>query len=545
MTATATLPRRQLIFATAGVMLALLLAALDQTIVGTAMPRIVAELHGLNEYSWLITGYLVSSTVVTPIAGKLGDLFGRKPFLIAGMVGFVLASWVCGAAQNMNQLIVFRVVQGVFGGFLFASAFTVLADIFPPRQRAKMQGLFGAVFGLSSIVGPIVGGWLTDNWGWRWVFFVNAPVGVLGVLVVLGSLPYIRSKATWRDIDFAGAVTLAAGLIPLLISLSITRDHGWTSPEVLGLFGFAAVMLVAFYVIEHRAAEPIVPFSLFRNRTFSVSVIVGGLSSMGMFGMIIFVPLELQGVLGVSVTNSGLLLTPMMLGLILFSVVSGQLMVRLKHYRYLGTAGLALMVVGMWMLAQTNVSSRQFDVTRAIFVIGGGLGLTFPLYINAVQSALPTRYLGVASSQIQFWRNMGGTITTAVLGSILAQRLPGAINDEMAKVKLPAGFALPKAIDPSNPNGLLDPTAIAKLEASLPPQALPVFEQAFHAVKVALASTLHDLFMVAVALTLLALIVSVFLKEVPLRSRSQMAMVEAAEGDSPVREAAQPEPVGA
>ena len=517
------LTTRVKVLATLGVMLALLLAALDQTIVGTALPRIVSELNGLDRYSWLITGYLVASTVVVPIAGKLGDLFGRKPFLIAGMTGFVAASAVCGLSQDMNQLIVFRIVQGLFGGMLFASAFTVLADIFPPAQRARIQGLFGAVFGLSSIVGPVLGGYLTDNLGWRWVFYVNLPLGILGVLVVLGFLPFVRTRASWRDIDFWGSGALAAGLIPILIALSVAKDQGWTSFEVLGLLAFGAAMLIAFFIIERRVKEPIVPFQLFKNRTFAVSMVVGFLSALGMFGMIIFVPLETQGVLGVSVTNSGLLLTPMMLGLIVASTLTGQLMVRIKHYHYLGTVGAALMMLGTYLVAQTTPASSQAWLTMSIILVGAGLGVTFPLYINAVQSALPTRYLGVGTSQIQFWRNIGGTVSSAVLGSLLAQRLPGAIHEQIAKLSLPPGFKLPASASSNNPNALFDPAAIAAAKAKLPPQALPIFNEIMHAIREALALALHDLFLVAMVLIGLALIATLFMPDVPLRARLRQA----------------------
>ena len=505
--------------ATIGVMLALLLAALDQTIVGTALPRIVAELNGLDRYSWLITGYLVASTVVVPIAGKLGDLFGRKPFLIAGMIGFVAASALCGVAQDMSQLIIFRITQGLFGGMLFASAFTVIADIYTPTERARIQGLFGAVFGLSSIIGPVVGGFLTDNLGWRWVFFVNLPVGLLGVLVVLAFLPFVRTKASWRDIDFVGSAALAAGLIPVLIALSVAKDQGWTSVEVLGLLAFGLAMLVAFFVIEQRVKEPIVPFALFKNRAFAISMIVGFFAALGMFGMIIFVPLETQGVLGVSVTNSGLLLTPMMLGLIVSSVLTGQLMTRIKHYHYLGTIGLALVMIGLYLMAQTTTSTSQASVTLDIVLVGLGLGVTMPLYINAVQSALPTRYLGVGTSQIQFWRNVGGTISSAVLGSILAQRLPGAINSQITSLNLPSAFKNVLGNSASNPNALLDPAKIAAAKAKLPPQLAPLFDQAMHAVRQALALTLHDVFLISVVLVAIALIASLFMPDIPLRSR--------------------------
>ncbi len=507
------------VFATIGVMLALLLAALDQTIVGTALPRIVAELNGLDRYSWLITGYLVASTVVVPIAGKMGDLFGRKPFLIAGMIGFVAASALCGVSQDMNQLIVFRIIQGLFGGMLFASAFTVLADIFPPQQRARIQGLFGAVFGLSSIIGPVTGGYITDNLGWRWVFYVNLPLGILGVLVVLGFLPFVRTRASWRDIDVWGSAALAAGLIPILIALSVAKDQGWTSAEVLSLLAVGAAMLVAFFVIERRVKEPIVPFHLFTNRTFAVSMVVAFLSALGMFGMIIFVPLETQGVLGVSVTNSGLLLTPMMLGLVIGSTATGQIMVRIKRYHYLGTIGAALMMLGTYFVAQTTPATSQAWLTMSIVIVGFGLGITFPLYIQAVQSALPMRYLGVGTSQIQFWRNVGGTVSSAVLGSLLAQRLPGAIRAQVAGLHLPAGFTLPAAASSGNPNALFDPASIAAAKAKLPPQAVPFFNEVLHAIRQALALTLHDLFIVAVVLIGLALIASLFMPDVPLRAR--------------------------
>jgi len=515
-----------------------LLAALDQTIVGTALPRIVAELNGLDRYSWLITGYLVASTVVVPIAGKLGDLFGRKPFLIAGMIGFVAASALCGVAQDMTQLIIFRIVQGLFGGMLFASAFTVLGDIYSPAERARIQGLFGAVFGLSSIIGPVVGGFLTDNLGWRWVFYVNLPVGLLGVLVVAGFLPFVRTKASWRDIDFIGSGALAAGLIPVLVALSVAKDQGWTSFEVLGLLGFGLAMLVAFFIIEQRVKEPIVPFTLFKNRAFAVSMIVGFFAALGMFGMIIFVPLELQGVLAVSVTNSGLLLTPMMLGLIVASILSGQLIPRIKRYHYLGTIGVALMMVGIYLLAQTTTSTSQMSITIDIVLVGLGLGTTMPLYINAVQSALPQRYLGVGTSQIQFWRNVGGTVSSAVLGTILAQRLPGAIASEIAKVHLPAAFLNVLGKSASNPNQLLDPAQIAASRAKLSPQLAPLYDQAIHAVRQAMALTLHDLFLIAIALSAIALVASLFMPDVPLRSRRQQGIVEVPATGEPEREAA-------
>jgi EmrB/QacA subfamily drug resistance transporter len=517
------LPRWQTIGVVAGTMLALLLAALDQTIVGTAMPRIVAELNGLNYYTWVITAYLVASTIMVPIAGKLGDLFGRKPFLLAGMIGFVAASAACGQSHSMLELVIFRTIQGLFGGTLFATVFAVIGDLFPPTQRARLAGLFGAVFGLSSIIGPTAGGYITDNWGWRWVFYVNLPVGIVAILLVVATMPYIRSSASIRDIDFVGAGALVAGLVPLMIALSITRDHAWTSPEVLGLLAVAAIMLAVFFVVELRSDHPIVPFGLFKNSTFSVSMIVGFFSGFGMFGTIVFVPLIYQGVLGVTATNSGQLLTPMMLGLIVASTLIGQVMVRIRYYRFLGTAGIAVMLYGMWLLSQVTTGSSRLEVVRDIVIVGAGLGSTFPLYLTAVQSALPRNFLGVASSQVQFWRQIGGTMGTAVLGSVLSQRLPVHITEQVQNLHLPTRVTGFLGGGGGNPQTLFDPAQIsarrAQAVAAAGPQGAAFFDQLLHAIRAALASTLHEVFLYGGAVLIVALIASVFLNDVPLRGR--------------------------
>ncbi len=511
------LSRNRTILATAGTMLALLLAALDQTIVGTAIPRIVADLNGLDRLAWVTTAYLVTSTTMTPIAGKLGDLFGRKPFLLAGMIGFVVASAFCGLAQDMTQLIVFRGIQGIFGGVLFATVFSVIGDLFAPSQRARAQGLFGAVFGLASIVGPTAGGFITDNWNWRWVFEVNIPVGIVAVAVVIAGLPYVKSKASWRDIDFWGAFTLAAGVVPLLIALTITRDHAWTSPEVMGLLALAVVMLVAFVFIERRVEHPIVPLHLFKNPVFTISMLVGFLTAFGMFGSILFTPLVFQGVLGISATNSGALITPMMFGLIGASTLTGFLMRRIKYYRFLGTVGVAVMIVGMWMLSQVVPGTPEWRVVVDLVVVGLGIGTTFPLYLTAVQTALPRQYLGVASSQIQFWRNLGGTVGSAILGAVLANRLPDYLATRVTALHLPAQVvnSLPKG---GSANSILDPTLLAKLPPSF-----------VSAIRWALSDTLHDIYLFAGLVLVVALVSTLFMKEVPMTgTRSGMDDDEAA-----------------
>lgn len=522
----ADMTRNAKIFATVGVGLALFLAALDQTIVGTALPRIVAELNGIEYYAWVVTAYMVTSTTLTPIAGKLGDLFGRKPFLLAGMIGFVAASALCGQAQDMTELVAFRGIQGIFGGILFASVFATLADLFPPAVRARMQGIFGGIFGLASIVGPTIGGYLTDNVGWRWVFYVNVPIGVLAVAVVLFTLPRTKHESSWRDIDFVGAVLLALAIVPMLVAFSITRDHELGSPEVLGLLGFSALVWIVFFFVERREAHPMVPFELFKNRTFAVSTIVGFLVSFGMFGAILYVALIYQGVLGIPATNSGLLITPLMLGMIVSSIVTGQLMVRIARYRYLGTAGMAIMVVGLYLLAQVGVGSSETEVVRDLILVGIGMGVAMPLYVNATQSALPHQYLGVSTSQIQFWRNIGSTVGVAILGAVLSHELPQKIQSNIAALNLPpqAIAALPQS--GGDPASIFDPARIAALRASVPPQLLPLVDQVLTAVRSALASATHDVFIYAAGVVMIAVVASVFLKDVPLRGHTPREVQE-------------------
>jgi EmrB/QacA subfamily drug resistance transporter len=466
--------KTQVVLATLGVALALLLAALDQTVVGVAMPRIVTELHGLDFYAWVTTAYLITSTALVPVAGKLGDMFGRKPFLLVGMVGFVAASALCGTSQNMVSLVLFRALQGVFGGVLFASTFAVLADIFPPTARAKMSGVFGAVFGLSSVIGPTLGGYLTDGPGWRWAFYVNVPVGILAFALVAAQLPFVRSSARLRDIDWVGTGLLFAGLTPLLIALSMTRDHAWTSAQVLGLFAIAAVALGAFYFVERRVEHPVVPFHLFKLNVFAMPALIGFFSAIGMFGAVIFVPLLYQGVLGTSATNSGQLLTPMMLAVVVTSTLTGAFIARIPAYRLLGTAALGVMILGLVLLARVGPGASPLEVTRDIIIIGAGLGVTFPLTFVVVQAGLPYQLIGVGTSQVTFWRSLGGTIGTAILGSILVNRLP------------------------------------------MPPSRL------------GLANTLHDLFVVAALVATVSVIASLFLREVPL-NREAVSVEDAVE----------------
>ena len=344
-------------------------------------------------------------------------------------------------------------------------------------------------------------------------------------MAVVLFIPRTRHESSWRDIDFVGAVLLAVSLVPMLVAFSITRDHDIFSLEVLGLLVFSAVAWVVFFFVEQREAHPMVPFTLFKNRTFSVSVIVGFLVAFGMFGAIVYVSLIYQGVLGIPATNSGLLITPLMVGMIVSSIVTGQLMVRIERYRYLGTIGIAIMTAGIYQLSLVGVGTPETDVVRDLVLVGIGMGVAMPLYVNAVQSALPRQYLGVASSQIQFWRNIGSTIGIAILGAVLSHELPLKIQEKVSALNLPPQFAnaIPQG---SSAQSIFDPQQIAATRAALPPQVAPVFDQVLTAIRAALAATTHDVFVYATVIVAVAIVASVFLKEAPLRARSPRAVEE-------------------
>src|SRR5438270_810616 len=338
----ATVSRQRLVSILIGVLLGMLLASLDQTIVGTALPRIVANLGGLDHYAWVVTAYLLASTVSVPIYGKLSDIYGRRLFFITGMVIFLVGSALAGTSQNMTQLIIYRGIQGLGAGAMMPIALAIIGDIFPPSERGKWQGLIEAVFGLSSIIGPTLGGWITDNWGWRWVFYVNMPVGAIAILTAGFVLPKALRRVQHK-IDYLGAITLVAGAIPLLLGFSWAgTQYDWNSWQVILMFVIAVVMLTLFFMLEMRSSEPIISPRLFKNSIFLISVVSTFLVSAGMFGAILYLPLFIQGVLGNSATNSGFVLTPLMIGFMISSIVGGQLLSRTGRYKILALSGFAV-----------------------------------------------------------------------------------------------------------------------------------------------------------------------------------------------------------
>ena len=435
-----------------GLMVTLLLAALDQTIVATALPKVVSDLGGISQYSWVFTAYMLGSTVTVPLYGKLGDAHGRKPLFIVAITIFLIGSALCGLSQNMVQLVVFRAIQGVGAGGLFPLTLAMVGMIVPPRDRGRYQGLIGSVFAAASIIGPLVGGFIVDNFSWRWIFYVNLPVGGLALAVILVTMPR-RTYKQEHPIDWFGAGVLAAGTTALLLGLVWGgRDYPWASPQVLGALGVALVLLVAFALVEREVREPILPFELLRNQTVASSVACMGLVGAAMFGTISFVPLFVQGVIGTSATSSGVVLTPFMLGAVVTSFISGQIVSRTGRYRPNTLIGPVVLGIGLFLLSQMNVHTTNGEAARNMLIAGIGLGMMMQIFVLSVQNSVPRRSMGTATALTQFSRSIGATLGVTLMGVIVNQQLPANVRGEGTVIRrLPAAgrLALANALQPA------------------------------------------------------------------------------------------------
>lgn len=520
------LPKRQVVITMAGVMLALFLSSLDQTIVATAMPRIITDLGGFTRYTWVITAYLVASTITVLIAGRLSDMYGRKWFLTGGIALFIVGSILCGLSQTMTQLIIFRAVQGMGAGAIMGLAFIVTGDLFSPSDRGKYMGFVAGVFGISSIIGPTLGGFITDSLSWHWVFFINVPLGILVIIFFILFFPNLRPHTQKHKVDYPGMVILILTVVPLMLALSWAGvDYDWLSPTILGMFAFSVVMLVLFVIIESRSEEPIIPLWIFRDRIVNVSSVVIFLIGFAMFAAIIFVPLYFQGVLGASATASGQFLTPMMLGVVVGSIISGQVLSRAGgHYRLQGMTGLFIMALGMFLLSRMTVETSYAMAVVSIILVGFGLGITMPLYTIAVQNAVPHAVLGVATSTVNFARSIGGAFGLAIFGSVLNNRF---FSEFMGG--LPATV---KAIVPpeqltsmaSNPQALVNvevQTQLRSLFGNFGAQGTVLFEQILTTLREALNTALAEVFFISLLVVIAAWVINLFVKEIPLRKHVQ------------------------
>ena len=521
------LPRKQVILTLAGVMLAMFLSSLDQTVVGTAMPRIISDLGGFSQYTWVTSAYIITSAVTIPITGKLIDMFGRKPFYVSGLVIFIIASVLCGLSSSMLQIIIFRGLQGIGAGVIMAINFTIIGDLFPPAERGKYQGYMSGVFGLSSIIGPTLGGFITDTFSWNWVFFINVPLGIAVIILFIIFFPNIKPDTLKHRVDYPGLSSLILAVVPAMLALSWGGvEYPWGSQQIIGMFAFAAVMLAIFIFIESRSPEPIIPLSLFNNRIVAASEVVIFITGMAMFGGIIFVPLFFQGVLGLTATTSGSFLTPMMLGMVVGSFVSGQVLARAGgHYRILGAAGIAIMATGLALLSVMTIETSYGTAVRNIVITGFGLGVTMPLYVIAIQNAVPYKILGVATSSGAFFRSLGGSVGLAIFGSIMNNRFAGELTAKIPDtVKAIIGPEQLETLS-HNPQALLNPEAQAQLRIILEqtgPQGSALFQQTLSALRQSLEAALSQVFLIGALVLLVAFVINFLIKEIPLRKQYMM-----------------------
>ncbi|HLG93014.1 MAG TPA: MDR family MFS transporter [Acidimicrobiales bacterium] len=493
----ATLSHRRVLVVFGGLMLGMLLASLDQTIVSTALPTIVGDLGGLRHLSLVVTSYLVAATVCTPLFGKVSDLVGRKLVFEVAIVVFLAGSVLAGSSQTMGQLVAWRGVQGVGAGGLMAMTQVIIAEVVSPRERGRYQGYMGAVFAVSSVAGPLIGGFFVDHVSWRWVFFVNVPVGLVALVVAVFALELPRQPRR-SQVDFAGAVLLSAGVVCLLLVATWGgSQYAWSSSTILGLAGGSVVLLCAFVGVESKAAEPVIPLRLFRGQVFTLACTASFIVGMAMFGAMTFVPVFLQLVTGASATNSGLLLLPVVGGLLVATVTSGRLITRFGRYKAFPVAGTVCISAGLWAFSLLGSHSTRLEAAWPMVVFGAGLGMVLQVLVLAVQNSSEQRDLGVSTASVSFFRSMGGSLGTAIFGAILSNRL---------------GYYLPRLI-PARALAHVNPALVT----GSPKQVAALPEAVRQGVVESFAHSVHAVFLVAAVVAAFALVAVAFIKEVPLR----------------------------
>lgn len=505
-------------WALATVLLTMFFSSMDQTVVSTAMPTIVGNLKGLNLYSWVFTAYMMASSVTIPIYGKLSDVFGRKPFYLFGLIMFGIGSAVSGQAHTMTELVWARAFQGIGAGAMMSMPRATVGDIFTPQERGKWMGVMMAVFGLSSIIGPALGGWITDTFSWRWVFYINLPFAVLAIIGVIATLPKVRAEHQVK-VDWLGSVILVVGLIPILLGFTWAgTKYAWGSPTELTLFIGGVIVLILFVLWERKAADPLLAPSLFKNRIFTTSLILGVLIGMTMFGSLMFLPIYVQGVIGLNAQSSGWVMSPMMLGFIVGSMISGQVMSRTGRYKYLAWLSGAIIVVGSILLNQMNIHTTWMTVVVNMVILGLGIGSLMPLMNMVVQNAFPYKMMGTVNSTQQFVSSLGGVIASPIFGSILNK----AFTDKFSTA-LPASMQQFKSkLTSLNPQALLTPEAQKAIAAQFEKFGAAghqMYLQLMDAVKVSLTYGIQQLFEVGLIFAILSFIGTFFLPEVKLKGK--------------------------
>ncbi|QOX62029.1 MFS transporter [Anoxybacterium hadale] len=504
----------------AAIIAAMFFASINQTIVGVALPRIIAKLGGMDYYSWIITIYFLTTTIATILVGKLSDIYGRKNFILAGIVIFMTGAFLAGTAGNIFHLIIYRGIQGTGAGIIMATAFTAIGDLFSPRERGRWSGLMSAVFGMSSVLGPGLGGYVVEHLEWHWVFWIFLPLGFIAFFMILFLFPKVERQEA-QSIDYAGSLILTLIIISILLAFSWAGSkYPWSSPVILGLFSFAAAALVCFLLVENRAKTPVLPLSIFRESAVTISNIISFIMNAGMMGALMYMPLYVQGVMGISPTYAGYVTMPLSLCMLATSAYAGRYMTNTGRYKKLALIGMVVMVLGMFLMVIMD------DIPVAVLsmiIFGLGLGLGMPVFMMAVQNAVDSKDLGVATASVQLFRNLGSTIGISVMGTVLTASITSKMNLMVSKSSSlmntdlePETFhGLMKLMDPQL---LLDQPKLAEIRDGLSGQALPVFDQLLETLKHALSVSLSNVFLTGTVVLGIAFILTFFLQEIPLRT---------------------------
>ncbi|WP_408007580.1 DHA2 family efflux MFS transporter permease subunit [Pseudalkalibacillus sp. A8] len=509
------LPMKKKITIMVAVLASMLFAALNQTIIGTALPKIVSELGGMNYFSWIFTIYMLASSVTAILVGKLSDMYGRKPFILLGLGLFIIASFLCGTADTMTMLILYRGFQGLAGGMIFSTSFASIGDLFSPRERGRWQGLMAAVFGLSSVFGPTLGGYIVDHFSWKWIFWIFLPVGFVAFILIMRLFPSVPRKDHGR-IDYFGSLFLAGTIIPLLLAFSWAgNQYAWGSLQVNSLFAISIIALMAFLYAERKVSNPVLPLDLFKNSVFTISNLIGLLIGMAMFGAIMYMPFFIQGVIGTSATKTGFIMMSMMLSMVVSSTIVGQLITKTGKYKKMAILGLTTMGIGIFSLTTLNINSTNLDTIYRLVIIGLGLGCSFPIFTITIQNSVAYKYLGVATSSVQLFRQLGGTIGVSIMGAIMNMIMSSNMkNTDMAG----SAGNIEGAADPKI---LMDPEQLQAFKEKVPAEQVDLMSQVISAMRNSLSDALSGAFLIGVFTMILAVILAVFLKEVRLKTSNQ------------------------